>query len=177
MERGDWIQTYSGLQFYPQHPLPEDVEITDIAHALSMICRFCGHCKEFYSVAQHCVLVSETCLPENAFWGLLHDASEAYICDIPRPLKQMEEFKQYKIMEKKAQETICLRFDISINEPWDVKRADCVLLATERRDLMNPVATKAEWGFLPDPLKETIIPLSPKEAELAFMNRFNYLKG
>lgn len=177
IERGDWTQTYLGLQFFPQHPLPEDINIIDIAHGLSNICRFGGHVKKFYSVSQHCVLVSTICSPENALWGLLHDASEAYICDIPRPLKQMEEFKQYKLMEKKIQETICFRFDISKEEPADVKRADNILLATERRDLMNPVVSKAEWSFLPAPMKETIIPWSPEEAKSKFLDRFYTLKG
>ena len=73
-------------------PNPDDIRIEDIAHALSNQCRFAGHAREFYSVAEHSVHVSQLCLPEHALWGLLHDASEAYLVDLPRPLKLLPEF-------------------------------------------------------------------------------------
>ena len=77
--RGDWIQTYLGIQFWPLDPRPEEVMLFDIAHSLSNMCRFTGHCREFYSVAQHSVIVSQNVPREDAAWGLLHDASEAYM--------------------------------------------------------------------------------------------------
>lgn len=68
---GDWMQTASGRMFWPVDPRPEDVEINDIAHALSLTCRYCGHVREFYSVAQHSVLVSDAAPAENRLWPLL----------------------------------------------------------------------------------------------------------
>ena len=85
---GDWIQTMSGVIFYPLDPRPEEIRIEDIAHALSHQCRFAGHCREFYSVAEHSVRVSRELPQEFMLWGLLHDASEAYLVDLPRPIKR-----------------------------------------------------------------------------------------
>ena len=82
--KGDWMQTHSGIQFWPLDPRPEDILIEDIAHALSNQCRFAGHCCFHYSVAQHSVLVSENVPAQDAMWGLLHDAGEAYLVDLPR---------------------------------------------------------------------------------------------
>src|ERR1039457_118422 len=86
-----FIGTFSGLRFWPLDPNPEKILIDDIAHALAHQCRFGGHASRFYSVAEHSVHVSRLCPPEDALWGLLHDASEAYLVDLPRPLKQLPE--------------------------------------------------------------------------------------
>src|SRR5690242_11754504 len=86
--RGDWMQTYTGRRFWPLDPRVDDIDIGDIAHHLSLVCRFAGACREFYSVAQHCVGVSYVCDPKDALWGLLHDAAEAYVGDMVRPLKR-----------------------------------------------------------------------------------------
>ncbi len=82
VRRGDWIQVRSGRKFHPLDPRPEDVDINDIAHALSNLCRFTGHCTDFYSVAQHSVIASQIVPPASALAALLHDASEAYMGDI-----------------------------------------------------------------------------------------------
>src|SRR4051812_6540197 len=87
-QKGDWMQTISGKAFFPLDPRPADVDIQDIAHALAFQCRFGGHVKEFYSVAEHSVRVSLICAHEDAKWGLLHDATEAYLSDIVRPVKR-----------------------------------------------------------------------------------------
>ena len=76
-----WMMTYKGVRFDLENPEPSMVGIYDIAHALSMKVRFNGHCSDFYTVAQHSVLVSDMCSPKNALWGLLHDAAEMIICD------------------------------------------------------------------------------------------------
>ena len=81
-----WIQTYTKKKFDLLDPKPEMVCIEDVAHHLSNVCRFSGACSEFYSVAQHSVLVSEVCSPDSAVWGLLHDAGEAYYGDIVTPI-------------------------------------------------------------------------------------------
>jgi hypothetical protein len=75
--RGDWMQTFTGRRFWPLDPRGEDVLIEDIAHALSLLTRYGGHCTRFYSVAEHSVLLARAATPENALWLLLHDASEA----------------------------------------------------------------------------------------------------
>ncbi len=88
--KGDYIATYTGKQFYPLDPRPEDVCLEDIAHSLSNLCRFTGHTDtdRFYSVAQHSVICSTIVAPEAALLALLHDAAEAYLGDISRPLKR-----------------------------------------------------------------------------------------
>jgi hypothetical protein len=85
--KGDWMQTYTGRQFWPIDPRADEIDIVDIAHALSQQCRFAGHCKSFYSVATHSWHTSNVCNSENALWGLLHDAAEAYLVDLPTPIK------------------------------------------------------------------------------------------
>ena len=98
-----FIGTFSGLRFWPLDPNPEKILIADIAHALAHQCRFGGHASKFYSVAEHSVHVSKLCLPEHALWGLLHDASEAYLVDLPRPLKLLPEFAPYREAERRLQ--------------------------------------------------------------------------
>src|SRR5262245_47792896 len=94
---GDWMQTVGGTQFWPLDPRPHEFDINHIAHALGNMCRFNGHCRRFYSVAEHCVLVSRACSAANALWGLLHDMSEAYIADVIRPVKP--HLSNYKSIE------------------------------------------------------------------------------
>jgi uncharacterized protein len=165
-----WIQTYSGRRFTPTNPNPDAIVIQDIAHSLSMQCRFSGHTKKFYSVAQHCVLVSHLCNFEDALWGLLHDASEAYLVDIPRPLKHSGQFDAYLNFEKVMQEAICKRFSLPMEEPVSVKRADKIMLATEARDLMSPL--RADWTQPIDPVPFKIETLGPQDAKNLFMKRF-----
>jgi len=136
-----FIETRSGKDFWPLDPRPADVDIQDIAHALSNQCRFSGHTKRHYSVAEHSIRVSELleewgCTPEAQLWGLLHDASEAYLVDLPTPLKRDPRFAFYLEAESRLQATICNAFGLPIEEPAEVRAADGVMLATEARDLM-----------------------------------------
>jgi hypothetical protein len=153
----------------------EAIVIADIAHPLSMQCRFSGHVKSFYSVAQHSVLVSYICDRADALWGLLHDASEAYLVDIPRPIKQSGKFDNYLEFEKVMQRAVCKRFNIPEEMPKSVKYADDALLMTEARDLMSPL--HAGWTITGDPLPFRITPWSQQEAKNAFMKRFIELYG
>lgn len=168
-----WIQTYTGKQFWPLEPERNEYDIEDIAHSLSLLCRFNGHCREFYSVAEHCVRVSKI-LPEgSAIWGLMHDAGEAYLVDMPKPLKRLiPDFEHY---ENNLLEKIAESFGLSWPIPNDVHHADVVMLMTEKRDLMVP--EPASWGIDVEPLPDIIQPLPPQEAKTAFLARFNELMG
>ncbi len=166
-----WIQTYTGRSFTPLAPRAEDLDIADIAHSLSLLCRFNGHCETFYSVAEHSLRVSAACPPEHARWGLLHDAAEAYLSDLPRPVKR--EIPFFRECEDRLLRIIADHFDLPWPMPPEVAAADTLLLATEARDLM--VAPPASWELGVEPLPGRITPLGPEEAEAAFLARFREL--
>lgn len=140
------IMTAGGRLFEFLDPKPEQIDLDDIAHGLAMTCRFAGHCQSFYSVAQHSWLVSRWCDPEVAQHGLLHDAAEAYLVDMPRPIKRV--LPEYRALEDHVQRIIYQRFGLAPETPADVKRVDARLLATEGRDICPQ-----GWEFykLPDP--------------------------
>lgn len=170
---GGWIQVFTGGQFWPLDPRPEEIDIRDIAHALAMQCRFIGHCQQFYSVAEHSVRVSRICDPADALWGLLHDASEAYICDLSRPLKKHSRLgDEYERIEATLMEEIALRFDLPVNQPDSVSLADNRMLAVEARDLMSPLQPGWELSLL-DGTEPTILATwDPPQAERQFIHRF-----
>lgn len=166
-----WIQVYTGRKFYPLAPRAEDVDIEDIAHALSLMCRYAGHIKRFYSVAQHCIEVSNLCDPADALWGLLHDASEAYLVDIPRPIKRAKGFKFYRVAEKQLQAVICERYGLAPKEPTSVKIADRTALAIECDNLSaHPLVD--DWAAAIERPERKLICLPPAEAEQAYLQRF-----
>lgn len=133
---GAWIETYTGRRFDVLIPQPSQVDIYDIAHALSNQCRWSGHCKEFYSVAQHSVLVSLQCPKPQALNGLLHDASESYLGDFTSPLKyRTAAGAVYRHLESLAMNAIKRRFSLLALHAPSVKKADLIVLATEIRDL------------------------------------------
>ena len=169
-DESSWIQTYSGVKFFPLDPRPEEVNIVDIAHALANVCRFAGHVSEHYSVAQHSRFVSRLVPPEDAKWGLLHDAAEAYTGDMPRPIRR--NIPQWRGIEDKILEAIAARFDLELPVPTSVWYFDNVILAMEARDLFagGPVQnwTKA---LKVEPLPEKIVPLGPQENARLFLRR------
>jgi len=167
-----WIQTYTGKAFKPFEPTPEMIDLRDIAHALSMICRFNGHCRQFYSVAEHCVRMSEEVRPIVAIHALLHDAAEAYVSDVARPIKP--HLPMFKAIEGKVMDVIYEHFNLQIDPAIEaeIKCADLGMLATERSQLM---AIKApEWDSLKGvpPYKITLECWSPDKAEACFLGRF-----
>ena len=176
MERsGGWLHTFTGKRFYPLDPRPEEICIEDIAHSLSQQGRFAGHSNVFYSVAEHCVRASFA-VPDirDARWALLHDASEAYLVDVPTPLKRLPEFAAYREAETALMIVICERFGLSVAEPPSVKEADARMLLTEKRDLMSPAP--APWGredILP--YDQKIVPWTAVDAERRFLSRFQEL--
>lgn len=149
------------------------ITIFEVAHALANICRFGGHCTPFYSVAQHSILVSEIVPPEDALWGLLHDAAEAYVGDVPRPLKEL--LPDYREIEKHVEKEVLAKLGLEGPKPASVKHADLVLLATEQRDLMPP--HDDTWALTEDiePLPKRIVPMSPYWARVHFIQRYSEL--
>jgi hypothetical protein len=166
------IITSNGKWFNVLNPDPKDVDIEDIAHALSNQCRFTGHTTSFYSVAQHSVLVSECCNPSDAKWGLLHDASEAYLSDIARPVKKHPDFGPFYLKAEAAlTEAVMRHFDLPPAMPDSVRAADDMLLRTEARDLMAPT-----FPVYPgETLGLEILPWNPDEAYYKFMERYEEL--
>jgi len=169
----NWFQTYTGKAFYFTSFRPEDIDIRDIAHALSFQCRFNGHCKQFYSIAEHSIRVAEILPNRLTLSGLLHDAAEAYFFDVSSPLKELPIFDEYRKMLVQCEEVIMNKY----GEGWpmddEIKHADLVLRSTEKRDLMTP--EPMSWGLLPEPLKEKIIPWDPEITERAFIRIFKQL--
>lgn len=166
-----FIQTMSGKHFDYLNAQTDDVDIEDIATALSNICRFIGHLPEFYSVAQHSVLCSQIVLQEYAFEALLHDAAEAYCQDIPAPLKRL--LPDYRRIETLVDDLIRSKFGLPLHQSDLVKYADLTMLATERRDLELDDGTP--WLILEGiPASDLIqvVPLRPGQAYGVFMNHF-----
>lgn len=171
--RGGWIQTFTGRAFYPLDPRVEDVDIIDIAHALSHQCRFAGHVSRFYSVAEHCVLMSRAVAPEYALWALLHDASEAYLVDVPRPVKGA--LVGYRDAEARVMAAICARFGLSPDMPDEVARADHRILTDEMRQAM--CAPPMRWETETEPLGVALEFWFPGMAKRMFLERFAYLRS
>jgi hypothetical protein len=115
---------------------PWAIELADIAHGLSHICRFGGHTREFHSVAAHSVLVSRLCDTEDAARGLLHDAAEAYIGDMISPLKRQPGMEVYREVDRRLSAAVAERFSLGTLETPSVELADRIVVYLEMRDLM-----------------------------------------
>jgi 5'-deoxynucleotidase YfbR-like HD superfamily hydrolase len=173
---GPYLQTVSGRWVNPFEPDPDQLDPGDIARALANQCRFGGHCRVFYSVAQHSVIVSRLVEEhggdaEDVFAALMHDAAEAYLGDMPHPLKHRSPLgAAFRAAEDHLERAIRDRFRIKPTVP-EVKRADRALLATERR------AFSAETWHWPEldgveALDVELTAWSPDEAASAFAERF-----
>lgn len=161
-----WILTYTGQQFDLIDPQPDMVHPQDIAHALSRLPRFNGHTPVHYSVAEHSIRVASIVPVQYQLSALLHDATEAYVGDMVRPLKQL--LPAYSRIEKRVWSAICARFEFPETLHVCVHRADMQLLATERRDLMPK--HDGEWGCLRgvEPLPARIVPGTADKAKAQF---------
>jgi uncharacterized protein len=173
---GPYLQMVSGRFVNPFDPDPEQLDVDDIARALGNLCRFGGHSRVFYSVAQHSVIVSELVEQrggdvEDVFAALMHDASEAYLGDMPHPLKHRSPLgAAFKEAENHLEAVIRARFGIKADVP-EIKRADRALLATERRVFSGE---NWHWPELDgvEPLDLELDPLSPAEATDLFARRY-----
>jgi len=166
----DFIRLRSGKRFHILKPQVDEIDIRDIAWSLSHLCRFTGHTREFYSVAQHCCHVCDILPKPLKLRGLLHDSSEAYANDIASPVKQY--LPQYKELENRIEHVVARRFKFRMPLPAAIKTADLTMLVTEMRDLMRG----GDYKQLPyTPLAERIKPWSSTKARREFMRRFKAL--
>jgi len=174
-----FIQTVSGRRVNPFALAPADIEIGDIAQALANQCRFGGHCRSFYSVAQHSCLVADLIragkdCPTSVLWALLHDAPEAYLSDIPHPLKHFSEFgRLYREAEHKLQAVISDRFGLPHEPPAALRAADRGLLAAERQALMTDTWEWPELRGVRAAAVE-IDPWPPERAAREFLERYQH---
>lgn len=170
---GDFMQTFTGRKYWPMDPRPHEVYIEDIAHSLSLQCRYAGHCLRFYSVAEHSVLIARhlvaTHAPEVALAGLLHDAPEAYCVDIPRPLKPY--LTNYRAVEQDNWLAIAARYQLDRELPCEVHDADNRIIADELVNLV-PMPWHARHA---NPLGVRLRYWSPEEAETEFLATFEAL--
>lgn len=181
---GNWINTASGIAFHPLDPRAEDVSITDIAHSLSQECRYTGHTRMFYSVAEHSVLVAKGVkvlggsLNEQR-WGLLHDATEAYLSDISSPVKKHPSFTFYREVENRLMTAIAEHFKLEGPEPDVVRFVDAQMIAFESMDERIVACRNPNWPVIEqDPRLKDVIKvecLLPASAENAFMGFFKEL--
>jgi len=167
---GPTIMLVSGEYFNLEDPKASKFDICDIAHALSHICRYTGHFRSFYSVAQHSVLVSLIVPQEHALAALLHDAAEAFIGDVAKPLKSL--LPDYRRIEARVEKAVFERFGLPAELPPCVKKADRILLRTEQRDLTEANSHQWSWTDGVEPLVEQIVPLRPQEAKRKFLDRY-----
>ena len=180
-----WIQTFTGRKVDPLNIKASDIAIEDIAHSLALTNRYTGHTPKPYSVAQHSVYVAQQSWREHSLWGLLHDAPEAYLADISRPVKLgLREAKCTLLdeIDRRIMDAVCERFNLPQEEPKSVKRADLILLSTEAISFFGQTKLYAEWHHQPgngycsiDPA--VIVPWDWRDAEAAFLAAFSQLYG
>lgn len=167
-----WIQTFTGKKFDPLSPERENISIIDIAHALSLVCRFNGHCSRFYSVAEHSLMMSYYVSPAAAPYALLHDASEAYISDVSAPIKPY--LLGYEEIEHQVLSAVCATVGLKITDEaiQEVRQADVRLLLLEKEQLMGP--EPAPWNIPKgtEPFRGAIMGMSPTVAEKKYLSRF-----
>ncbi|WP_110648730.1 phosphohydrolase [Salinicola peritrichatus] len=169
-----FITTHSGLSVHMASPTPQMIDPSDIGRSLSRICRFGGHTRQHYSVAQHCVLASQFVPVEHQLTALMHDATEAYVGDMVSPLKAM--IPAFKGVEDRFWTAIATRFGLPSAMDPCIKNIDLILLATERRDLLcEGEAWDCLEGVVPLPIH--IQPWPMDHAYQQWMARFNELSS
>ena len=176
---GDWIQTWSGKQFWPCSPKAEDVDIWDIAHSLSNLCRYGGHVTKFYSVAEHSIHIAEALRRDGQSldvikWGLLHDGTEAYCADVPRPLKPY--LQNYDIIESSIEKVIIEKFGLSDKIPEIVQDYDVRITVNEMTLLMPSKIDHLRKNYNWEPVPDVKIKnWTPNVAKTNFLFMYNEL--
>lgn len=203
---GDWIQTYTGKKFWPLDPRPEEIDIEDIAHSLSLQCRFNGQSDHFYSISAHSVNVTEFTArvyhKEDQFWqefnldyaeekieyddmvlwALLHDSAEAYCTDVPRPIKPY--LTNYKEIENGIMDAVAQKFELpTLPEEHKafLKSIDTLMLMVEHNELGMAKKAQEPWPcppFLKNkwPTIKLIINESWEQDKLEFLSFFETLE-
>lgn len=169
-----WIETYTGKYLHFLDPKSDEIDIEDIAHSLSKECRFGGHTREFYSVAEHSLLVATLCPRHLALDGLLHDASEAYLRDIASPIKP--HLQNYKEIEHKLMVVIAEKFGFTWPVAPEVREADTMALKAEAHDLLP--SKGASWVHQYPTKEEVFVEFkcfSPNVAKKIFLDAYNDL--
>lgn len=183
LQARDWIHTFTGREFYPLQGAGEIV-VEDIAHALANQCRYSGHCERFYSVAEHSVRLAMVTYRrahdlQTTRAALLHDASEAYLHDLPRPLKRRPEFAFYREAEDRLQRRILREFGLPEELPVSVHALDKEFLGTEARSLFTlkrSLERLDKWQDLAPVIEgHTSIGWAPWYAEERFLHEFSRL--
>ena|SRR5271166_1245009 len=173
-EEDCWIQTYTGGIFYPLRPRVEDVRFQDIAGSLSKLCRYAGHGLRFFSVAEHCVHVAHFAPRKHRLAALLHDASEAYLVDIPRPLKPW--LIGYQAYEATLMRVIAERFGFEYPLADVIHNIDMAILTDEREQNMARLqVSPIVWGNMAPRLGVRLQFWSPDQAEFEFLQLFHSL--
>lgn len=169
----DYVSTFSGNRFYPLRPYIDHVAIEDIAHGLAYQCRFNGQTREFYSIAQHSLIVASLVPPPLRLAALLHDAAEAYLGDMVKPLKVL--LPEFAALEDQVTAIIATTFGIDFSDYGPIKHADLIALATEKRDLMPHSAER--WAYLDGitPLPTIIRAMDPQQAKRCFLDQYTSL--
>jgi hypothetical protein len=176
-----FLATYSGGKFYPFGPDPSRVQIEDIAHALSNICRYNGHTSEFWSVAAHSLALVQELRARGygitmQYHGLLHDASEAYLMDVPRPIKPL--FLNYEQWEENVERAVAIRFGLRCPLPVEVKNLDHNIVPREVASFFPPdSAAWARYGISRGHKYEPLVSVPPKQAEAEFLAVYTALKS
>ena len=171
-----WMQTLTGKKFYPLNPTLDSIDIIDIAGALSKMCRFGGHCNKFYSISEHCWHLSYKASPPNRLAALMHDASEAYIADIVRPIKP--HLQNYRAIEDGLMEKIAEKFDFDWPLPQEVKHLDLGILSDEREQNMTCMNVESlVWGNILPAIGVKLKFWAPPVAQEMFLERFFELRG
>jgi len=174
-----YIETFTGKRLYVLNPSKEAVCIDDIAHALANNCRYNGHTKKFYSVAEHCCILADYVLnranlgPIEALRTLLHDSAEAYITDVPKPFKQ--ELPDYQAIERRLEAVVLPAFGFSSKLPAYLKELDRRVVRDERMQAMSRSGNT--WKHDSEtPLGVTIEMWDPERAEKEFIIRYHSLR-